>query len=138
MNRAWPRVLLPWLGVLVVGLLAMALRLSFIEPPAVAHRCAAALPPWWCALRQQLVVGFLTDAYGYVALAVAAIALVWRRAWLAWLAAALGAFALQMYCYEAGALALLVGSLRLLRLQANGATPAQQHRQRQRQVQPQP
>lgn len=138
MSRHRLRLLAPWLGVIVVGLLALALRLAFIEPTVIAHRCAAVQAPGWCPLRQQLVLGFLNDVYGYIALAASALALLWRRRWVAWLAAALGAFALQMYCYEAGALALLVGSLRLLRLQADGALPAQQHRQRQRQVQPQP
>jgi len=43
---------------------------------------------------------------------------------LAWLAAALGALALQLYNYEPGALALLLGCLRLLHLQGAANPPA--------------
>jgi hypothetical protein len=41
---------------------------------------------------------------------------------VAWLAAALGMFAVIMYCYYAGAVALLIGCLRLLRLQVSRVT----------------
>ncbi len=138
MKRSWRRLLLPWVGIVLIGLLAAALRITVIEPAAMAHRCAQVQAPGWCPLRQQLVLGFLHYMYGYFALVATALALFSRRPALAWLAAATGAFALQMYCYEAGAFALLLGSLRLLRLQADRAPPAQQHRQRERQVQPQP
>jgi hypothetical protein len=68
--------------------------------------------------RQWLVLGFLNNTYGIAALAAAALALALKQPWAAWLAAALGAFALEMYCFEPGALALLIGCLRLLRIQA--------------------
>ena len=131
------RRLLPWVLLLVVALLAAALRLQLIEPPALAHQCTVAAAPAWCGLRQSLILGFLHHIYGYFAAAAAVLALLLPRRVLAWLAAALGAFALQMYCYELGAFALLVGCLRLARLQADAA-PGQQHRQRQRQIQHQP
>ena len=67
----------------------------------------------------------------------AVLALLRQRPWLAWLAAALGVFALELYCFEARALVLLLGCLRLLRLQARAA-PIEQHRQRQQQIQSQP
>lgn len=111
---------LPWLLLTLTAALAMAVRYGFIEPPAFAHLCeGGSNDPTWCGLRQAIVMGFITYGYGYAALVVAALALVWKQPFVAWLSAALGFFALLLYCYEAGALALLIGSLRLLRWQAN-------------------
>jgi hypothetical protein len=112
------RLALPWLLVIGAGLLAAWLRYGLVQPPELAHRCAAGAGPAWCPLRLLAVKGFLSYAYGWAALAAAALALCWVRRFAAWLAAALGAFALVMYCPDAGAPALLVGGLRLLRLQA--------------------
>lgn len=134
MNRML-RHALPWLAVALVALTAGALRYGVIEPPAVAHLCGADGGPRWCAWRQWAVLGFLSYGYGYAALTAAFIALVARRPLAAWLAAALGVAALVLYCPEAGAFALLVGALGLLRAQAS---PGQQHRQRQGEIQAQP
>jgi hypothetical protein len=138
--RRW-RNALPWLLLALVGVGAAALRYGLIESSAMGQLCGTADNPWWCTVRQWLVLGFLHDIYGIAALIAAAAALLRRSAGLAWLAAALGAFALELYCFEAGALALLIGCLRLLRRQVSlprSAPPAQQHRRRQQQVQPQP
>lgn len=133
------RLALPWCGLLLLGLAAATVRLELIESSAIGQLCSSGHGPWWCTLRTWLVLGFLHHVYSVAALLGALLALVFRRRTLAWLAAALGLFALQLYCAEAGALALLLGSLRLLRLQANAcATPVEQHRQGQRQVQSQP
>ncbi len=132
-RRAWP-----WLLLLLVALLAACLRYGVIEPATMAQRCGGGHAPWWCRWRQWLVLGFLHDVYGIAALAATALALLWKRAWLAWLAAALGIIALQLYCFESGALAVLVGCLRLLRLQAIRAIPVDQHRRGQQQVHSQP
>lgn len=131
-RRAWP-----WLALLLVALLATWLRYGVVESSAIGQLCSAD-GPWWCRWRQALVLGFLHDVYGNAALAATALALLRRHAWLAWLAAALGILALQLYCFESGALALLAGCLRLLRLQAPRAVPLDQHRQGQQQVHPQP
>jgi len=128
-RRAWP-----WLALLVVAAIVAWLRYGVVEPGTMAQQCGGGHDPWWCIWRQWLVLGFLHDVYGITALAVSALALWQRRAWLAWLAAALGILALQLYCFESGALAVLIGSLRLLRLQA----PVTPHRPGQQQVQPQP
>jgi hypothetical protein len=139
-SRRW-RTALPWLLLALVGVGAAALRYGLIESSATGQLCGAADSPWWCTVRQWLVLGFLHDIYGIAALLAAAAALLRRSAWLAWLAAALGAFALELYCFEAGALALLIGCLRLLRCQVSlprHAPPAQQHRRGEQQVQPQP
>ena len=132
---------MPWLLLVLVGVMAAALRYGLIERSVMGQLCGGANSPLWCTGRQWLVLGFLHDVYGIAALIAAAAALLRRNAWLAWLAAALGMFALELYCVEAGALALLVGCLRLLRWQASlprNAPPAQQHRRGQQQVQPQP
>jgi hypothetical protein len=133
---ALARTALPWLLVVVAGALAAWLRFGLVQPAVLAHLCSTGHGPAWCPLRTLAVQAFLIYAYGYVALAAAALALAWKRPFSAWLAAALGAFALVMYCPDAGALALLVGSLRLLRLQAEARrnpelsrpTPAPRHR----------
>lgn len=137
MKSAWLRGALPWVLLLAVALGAAWLRYSLIESSAIGALCSASHAPSWCDWRQGLVLGFLHNVYGIVALIMVVPALLLKRAWLAWLAAAMGVFALQLYCVEPGALALLIGCLRLLRLQAR-STPVEQHRQRQQQVQSQP
>jgi hypothetical protein len=132
------RVALPWVALALVALGAAALRYGLIEPSEMGQLCAASDAPRWCAWRQALVLGFLAYAYGYAALAATALALLWKHPFAAWLAAALGAFALQLYCVEAGAFALLLGSLRLLRWQADRLPPRGEHRHGERQVQAQP
>ena len=128
---------LPWLLLALVAALAAWIRYGLIEPAAIGHLCEATSAPAWCRGRQLLVLGFLSYGYGWAALAFAAIALVWKHPLSAWLAAASGVLALQLYCFEAGAFALLVGCLRLIRLQADAA-PADQNGNRDRQVQAQP
>jgi len=134
---AWQRTW-PWLALLLVALLAAWLRYGVIEPAAMAQQCGGDHAPWWCRWRQWLVLGFLNGIYGIAALAATALALLWKRTRLAWLAAALGGVALQLYCFESGALALLLGCLRLLHLQAARAVPVKQHRHGQQQIHSQP
>jgi len=128
MSARWLRTLTPWLLLVLAGLVAAGLRYGLIEPPAMAQLCTTVQAPAWCALRQALVLGFLHDVYGVIAVVVAVSSLLRRARALAWLAAALGAVALQLYNYEPGALALLIGCLRLVHLQGTGndvaTTPA--------------
>jgi len=114
----WSLKALPWLLLLIVGVISAALRYGLVEPSAVVQLCESGHGPWWCSTRQAIVVGFLNNGFGIAALIAAALSLLWKQPWAAWLAAAFGAFALEMYCFEAGALALLIGCLRLLRIQA--------------------
>jgi hypothetical protein len=133
--------LLPWLLLLLIGLASAWLRYGFIEPAALAHMCDAgnANIPASCGFRHAVVLGFNSYGFGYAALVVMIVALVAKNRSLAWLAAAVGVFAVIMYCYYAGALALLVGCLRFLRLQADRMpTPVDPYRQRDRNVQTQP
>lgn len=133
-SRRW-RVTLPWLMLVVVALGAAWLRYGLVESSVIGAQCSATGAAWWCAWRHLLVLGFLSNVYGIAALVIAAAAWIWPRTWLAWLAAAMGVFALELYCFQSGALALLIGCLRLLRSQAQTcAAPLEQHRQRQRQI----
>ncbi|HVI56962.1 MAG TPA: hypothetical protein VM621_18120 [Luteibacter sp.] len=111
------RAALPWAIIVLVALAAAWLRYGFIEPSDMAHACDGSGGPWWCATRTLVVQGFLSYGYGYAAVLMALVALFWRNTASAVLAASLGVIALQLYCYEGGALALLIGALRLVRVQ---------------------
>lgn len=115
------RVALPWTVIVAVALVAGLLRYGFIEPSDLGHACDAKDGPWWCMPRNVIVQGFLSYGYGYAAVLAALVAVFWRNTFTATLAASLGVVALQLYCYEGGALALLIGSLRLVRLQYDGS-----------------
>jgi hypothetical protein len=132
------RISLPWLLIVLAGVVAALVRYLFIEPANLAHLCDDNGGPPWCGIRQAIVIAFYSYGLGYAALAATALALLWKHPVSATVAAMLGFIALVMYCYEAGALALLIGSLRLIRLQANGLVPADQDGQRNGQVQAQP
>ncbi len=134
--RAW-RLWSSWLGLLAVGLAAAWLRYGWIESDAMTTLCSGVHLDLGCRIRRLLVLGFLHDVYGIAALLATAFAWISKRPSVAWLAAALGMFALEMYCFQSGALALLFGSLRLLRLQNPAAPqlpPAREHRQGEPQV----
>lgn len=143
MTLRWRRAA-AWLGLLLVALGAASLRYGLIESSAIGQLCSSDHGPAWCDWRQWLVLGFQHHAgdvsvYGVIALAATTLALLSKRPWAAWLAAAAGVFALELYCFEPGALALLIGCLRLLRLQAQlPKSPLVQHRQREQQTQSQP
>jgi hypothetical protein len=111
------RAALAWAVIVVAAIGAMLVRYSFIEPSDIAHACDGNVVPWWCGTRTLVVQGFLSYGYGYAAVLVAFVALLWRSTAAAVLAASLGVIALQLYCYEGGALALLIGTLRLVRIQ---------------------
>jgi hypothetical protein len=143
-GAGWPLRALPWLLLLAFGFVAAGLRFHLIESTAIADLCGSGQYSPWCNTRQLLILGFQhhaydVSAYGTAALISAVLALWSKQVWIAWLAAVLGIFALQLYCFEPGALALLIGCLRLLRLQARPRMPpGEQHRQREQQIQSQP
>jgi hypothetical protein len=145
-GSGWPLRALPWLLLLAFGFVAAGLRFHLIESTAIADVCGSGQYSPWCNTRQLLILGFQHHAfevsvYGVAALMAAAWALWSKQVWIAWLAAVLGVFALQLYCFEPGALALLIGCLRLLRLQVQAlprVPPAEPYRQREQQIQSQP
>ncbi|HUH31324.1 MAG TPA: hypothetical protein VLZ55_08170 [Rhodanobacter sp.] len=133
------RTVLPWLALVAIGSAAAWLRYGLIESSTLGQLCSEAGSPWWCSWRQALVLGFLHNVYGSAALVAALLAMVSRRGAVAWLASALGLFALVLYCFQSGAIALLIGSLRLLRAQVPpSAPPGLQDRPGKRDIQRQP
>ena len=114
MNRFYP--LAPyWIALATIATATVALRYGLVERSDIGHYCATAGAAGWCPLRELVVLGFLRYGYGWTALLSTLLALLWRRPGTALLAAACGAYALILYCFEAGALALLAGSLLLVR-----------------------
>jgi hypothetical protein len=136
---------LPWLLLIAFGVGAGVLRYGLVESTEVAHTCEAS-QAGVCAIRHLTVEGFIRAGifgyqmgiYGWLALAAAALALIRKKIIFAWLAAATGLVALVLYCFAPGAIALLVGCLRLVRLQSESAAPLDQHRTGEGQIQAQP
>lgn len=136
---------MPWLLLIVIGVGAGVLRYGLVESADMAHTCEAG-QALACKIRHLTVEGFILGGvfgyqmgiYGWLALAAAALALIRKKAFFAWLAAATGLVALLLYCFAPGAFALLVGCLRLVRLQSESAAPLDQHRAGEGQIHAQP
>jgi hypothetical protein len=108
----------PWLAIAAAGAIAALLRYQLVQPAAIAHLCDAGNGPWWCAVRSLVIATFATYGLGYASLIAAAVA-VWRRsAPVATAAAVFGMAGLVLYCYDAGAVGLLIGVLVLARAAA--------------------
>lgn len=138
-------LVLPWLLLLALAAVPLALRYLLVESPEVARVCDTG-HSLACTVRHATVLGFISGnvgglrigVFGWVSLAAMALAL-WRpRVATAWLAAATGLFAVVLYCVDPGALALLVGCLCLVRAQSGRAPPRDECRQPQREVGAQP
>lgn len=138
-------LVLPWLLLLVIAAAPLALRYLLVESPEIARVCDTG-HSLACTVRHATVLGFITGnlgglrigVFGWVALAAMVLAL-WRPGVAtAWLAAATALFAVVLYCFEPGALALLVGCLCLVRAQSGRASPGDQGRHAQREVGAQP
>ncbi|GEM_PF-5468318 len=115
------RFLLLWSSLAVFLALALWLRVGYIESAATAHRCLAGMHGLGCLARHMAVVAFGSGALRMGAAGLALLALIWKHPLSAWLAALAGGIALVLYSPEIGAAALLVGSLRLVRLQHESA-----------------
>jgi hypothetical protein len=94
---------------------AGALRYNLIESPGAAALCEGG-EPWWCPLRQWIVILFLKHVFGIAAVALAFIALLRPRVIRIALAAAASGVALMIYNADFGALAAVLAILALLRL----------------------
>lgn len=140
-----PRLILPWLSLIVIGVAVYALRYLLVESPDVANACEVG-HSFNCAVRHTAVMGFILGRtfgyqmglYGWAALIAAVTALFWKKPFAAWLSAATGLVAVILYCFAPGAFALLVGCLRLVRLQSQGATPLDHHGTGRREIHAQP
>ncbi|MFO0995830.1 MAG: hypothetical protein U1F33_04035 [Alphaproteobacteria bacterium] len=102
-------------GAAAVLLLGLAVRFFFIEPAEMGQACLAGEAPWWCPLRDGLVRFFRADGFGFLAVAAGLLAhLMGSRRWAAG-AVLLGAAALVLYNTGLGAVAFLLGVLRMVR-----------------------
>lgn len=135
MARVW-RGAAAWCGAAIVIALALWIRFDLIENGAVANACFALhgdSPR--CVLRMAAIAA---SQRGWLTLAAAialVLALLWKHPSSAWLAIAAGGVALALYSAEAGAAALLIGVLRLVRLQLNArGGPGHQHRNREERI----
>ncbi|WP_109123618.1 hypothetical protein [Dyella sp. C11] len=136
---------LPWLSLILIGAAVCVLRYGLVESADVAHACDTA-KSMACDVRHTVVLGFILapifgyqmGIYGWVALAAAALALFRKHPFTAWLSAATGVVALVLYCFAPGAFALLVGCLRLVRVQSMRTTPLDHHRAGGREAHAQP
>ncbi len=113
----------PWIAAALLCVAAILLRQFLIQPPEIAHRCTTATltlatdGPWWCSVRAAIIMTYAHDALLFGSAALAVLALLVRRAWVAWLSLAVGLLAIVWYTYEAGAVAIAVGALVLARAQ---------------------
>ena len=124
-----PRSLLFWASVPACMALALWLRLGWIESAEVAHRCLAGLDSAGCLARRLAIVAFASGGLRDAAAGCAVLAVLWKHPISAWLAALAGGLALVLYSPEAGAAALLVGSLLGVHLAARSRSqPGEQDR----------
>jgi hypothetical protein len=95
--------------------LALLLRHRVVEPTSIAYVCDPR--PWegWCAARSLLVMSFMHQRIGWLALAVGIVAFASGRPGFARLALAAGAAGLVLYSYEPSAIGALLGGLVLVR-----------------------
>jgi len=107
----------PWLIASAVCALAFLVRYLLIQPPQIAHQCDAGAGPWWCAIRLAIILSYSGWGLGYASLATCVLALWYRRVLFGALALSCGTAAIVLYCYEPGALAMVVGALVLVRAQ---------------------
>jgi hypothetical protein len=107
---------------IAVALAALAVRMTVIEPAAIAHACDPA--PWQgaCALRTALTRLFQNQELGWLAFAAGALATLLRAPRLATFALASGAAGLVLYSVEPAAVGALLGMLVLVRAAAPAAS----------------
>jgi hypothetical protein len=113
--------LTPWILALVIMALAMGARYGMIQPPDVAHQCDDGAGPWWCSLRLAIILMYAHYGLGYASLLLSAGALALRRVDIACITICVGLAALVLYCYEPGAVAVVIGVLRLARAQTQNS-----------------
>jgi len=100
-------------------LLAVAFRYLVIEWRPVALLCEAAIPPFWCAIREVLIEVFYSDAIAIASLAAAILAFVLYRQrgsrMIATVAMILASPSIVLYGADLAVPAFLLALLRLLR-----------------------
>ncbi len=73
--------------------------------------------PWWCSVRAAIIMTYAWGGLFYSALVLSMVALWIRRASVGFVTLAVGLVAIVWYSYEAGAVAITVGTLVLARAQ---------------------
>lgn len=91
--------------------------------------CRAVDAPWWCSLRQLVIVAFLNQAFSAASVALAAFAAWRRRAWAAYLAVAVGVTGMALWDYKWSVVGVVGGALVLARLQGEWQEHAESERQ---------
>ncbi len=118
------KLLVPLSLTVIVGALAMAARYLLIQPAEIAHACDASSATWLCSLRMAVILSYARYELGYLALVASLAAIVWRNRVTSTSALVIGCAAIVLYCYEPGAVAMVVGALVLARsAQARAAQP---------------
>ena len=114
-SRAVRRAAVVCLPTLLALAAALAVRHWVIEPAAVAHFCDP--QPWegWCAGRTAVVMSFVHQRIGWLALGLGALAFALSGRRLAHVALVTGALGLVLYSYEPAAIGALLGALALVR-----------------------
>jgi hypothetical protein len=123
-RRPVARLLRALLPAAVVVACAFALRRFAIEPAAIAHACDPS--PWSgaCAARSALILTFVDQEIGWIALAAGVVATLLRSRRVASLALACGGAGLVLYSYEPAAVGALLGLLVLARAHAQAPSTA--------------
>jgi len=118
--RSWPT----WAGAVAVLVATLLLRHFVIEPAAIAHACDPA--PWLgaCALRSTVILSFVNQEVGWLALAAGLVATLVRGVWPARLAVWAGVAGLVLYSYEPAAVGALLGLMVVVRAAAVPASTA--------------
>ena len=108
---------LAWAGFLCA--VAIAFRYLVIELQPVAAICEESGAPWWCAVREAVIVTFYSDMVGIMSLGMGLVALLLggRSAGPVWAIAAViwAAPSIVLYSADFAAPAFLLGLIRLLR-----------------------
>ncbi|HKO87150.1 MAG TPA: hypothetical protein VJU83_01385 [Burkholderiales bacterium] len=105
-----------WTPALAALLLALVARYAFIQPAPIGALCASAMTPWWCGLRQALIMTFATQGLGFAALILGVLAVFSRSRRVSLLGVCVGLFGLVLYCYEMSAVGLTLSVLTLARV----------------------
>jgi hypothetical protein len=108
----WARLVL----IFACGLAGAAgVRYGLIETPQLAWACSGAVHPWWCPVREGLILALRYQAMGALAAFAGFAALFAGQRRAAALAVGLGGAGLLLYAPELAAAGLLAGAFTRLR-----------------------
>ena len=118
-----------WPAVLTV-IAVLAARYLWIEPAVIGRTCNGDEIPWWCWLRQGLILTFAFKGLGYAAVVLGVLAVFSRSRRVAIVGVCVSIAGLVLYCFELSAVGLMLSVLTLARVtQAPQSPVGEQHRQ---------